>query len=80
MNRQAAVQPEYISAAEAARLLACDRTHIPKLADAGLVGFRRIPGVARVKYNRADVERLRAESFVPSAKGKPGRSASRHAG
>jgi hypothetical protein len=77
--KQMVAQAEYISATAAARLLACDRSHIPKLAGDGLIGFRRIPGVARVKYNRADVERLRERSFVPPAKGKPGRPARRHA-
>jgi hypothetical protein len=56
----------YISCQEARRRLHCAAPHIHKLAEAGLIGTRKLPGFAQTRYNAADVEKIRREAITPA--------------
>jgi hypothetical protein len=56
---------EWIKAVEAAAILGTDHQHVKRLARAGLIGVRRLPG-ATPRYNRSDIERLAADCTHPA--------------
>jgi hypothetical protein len=61
----------WVTAAAAGRILqGVDVRAIAKLAGAGLIGVRDLPGV-RARYSRSDVERLIAERIQPAKLDKP---------
>jgi hypothetical protein len=59
-------KPEYISREEARRRLHCAAPHIDMLAESGRIGTRKIPGIAKTRFNAADVERIRREAITPA--------------
>jgi hypothetical protein len=56
----------YISCQEVRRRLHCAAPHVHKLADAGRIGTRKLPGFAQTRYCAADVERIRATAIIPA--------------
>lgn len=57
-------QPKFLTTAAAARVLCVPAAQIAALAGRGLIGQRYLPGI-RGRWNRADVERLAAQSVLP---------------
>jgi hypothetical protein len=57
---------EYISRNEARKRLHCAPQHIDMLADSGRIGIRKLPGIAKTRFNAADVERVRREAITPA--------------
>jgi hypothetical protein len=58
--------PEYISCQEVKRRLHCAAQHVHKLADAGRIGTRKLPGFAQTRYNAADVDRIAKMAITPA--------------
>jgi hypothetical protein len=56
---------EYVSGADATRIIGCAPSHLAKLADDGQVGTWSVPG-SRKRYSRKDCERVRDAAFAPA--------------
>jgi hypothetical protein len=49
---------DWLSGADASRVIGCAEWQIPKLARRGHLSVKQLPGVGRARYLRADCERL----------------------
>jgi hypothetical protein len=55
--------PRWYTATEAGQVIGCPARQIPRLAEAGAITVKRLPGVSgRPLYLKADVERVARES------------------
>jgi hypothetical protein len=57
---------EYISATEVGKRLHCNARHVAELVRLGIIGVRRLPGVAQDRYCLTDVERLAESAIIPA--------------
>lgn len=62
---------QWISGADAARLLGCAPRQVPKLASKGFLTVRRLPG-CDPRYLRSDVDRLACQATQPASVEPPG--------
>ncbi len=53
---------DWVTLRNAARILDCGSMSVPRIVEAGKVRTRTLPGMVRIYYSRADLERLAAEA------------------
>jgi hypothetical protein len=64
--------PEWVPQNAAGRIIGCPAWNIPKLAAAGYIAVKELPGgIGRPRYLRADCEKLAKEIVTPAYRNTP---------